>query len=275
VQNEQGGESLRAARWLLIVFLILVVSLAAWAQELRIASYNMERLGENKKDYASLAQVISSFDVIAAEEVMNGTGMSEVLGRLGPGWSDAMSESGEGSARYQEFFGFFYDDKVQLLRKLGEYTKPNEFFRPPYGAQFKSGDSGLTFNLVACHIIYGKSDRERVAEIAHLVEVYRYFEDITGNKGMTIIVGDFNEDKSAAFQSLAAIDDQEVIPQEGTTIGTRGPAHAYDHVFLPPALRRLETSAGVDYWTTDYPRTRKLVSDHFPVYVVLKTGKTE
>lgn len=266
---------MRAARSAAVIFLVLAGSLVTWAQELRIASYNMERLGENKKDYAALAKVISSFDVVAAEEVMNASGMSQVLGRLGPGWSDAMSESGEGSARYQEFFGFFYDERVQLVSKLGEYPKLHEFFRPPYGAQFKSKDSGLTFNLVACHIIYGKSERERVAEIGHLGEVYQYFEAMTGNKGVTIIVGDFNEDKSAAFQSLAALDDQEAIPQEGTTIGTRGPAHAYDHVFLPPALRSLETSAGVDYWTTDYSGTRKLVSDHFPVYVVLKVGKTE
>jgi endonuclease/exonuclease/phosphatase family metal-dependent hydrolase len=269
------GNYLRAVRWLLTVFLVLVVSLGAWAQELRIASYNMERLGENKKDYAALVKVISSFDVVAAEEVMNAGGMSEVLGRLGQGWSDTMSESGEGSARYQEFFGFFYDAKVQLVSKLGEYPKIHEFFRPPYGARFKSRDSALTFNLFACHIMYGRSDVERVAEIGHLGVVYRYFEGITGNRGVTIILGDFNEDRSSAFQSLAALDDQEAIPQESTTIGTRGPAHAYDHVFLPPALRPLETSAGVDYWTTDYSRTRKQVSDHFPVYIVLKTGKTE
>lgn len=201
--------------------------------------------------------------------------MSDVLERLGPGWSDAMSDVGEGSRRYQEYFGFFFDAKVALVKKLGEFSRSGEFFRPPYGAQFKAVDSELLFNLVACHIIYGKSEGERLAEIRHLGEVYQYFEGLTGNRGITVIVGDFNEDKSEAFQSLAALQDQEVIPQQATTMGARGPAHAYDHMFLPPGLRSMEVSAGVDYWTTDYAGSRKMVSDHFPVYLVLKTGRGE
>lgn len=260
---------------LLVVSLACLAAVGAWAQQLRIASYNMERLGENRKDYGTLARVISSFDVVAAEEVMNAVGMSEVLGRLGPGWADVMSDQGEGSRRYQEYFGFFYDGKVELVKKLGEFSRTGEFFRPPYGAQFKAKDSGLLFNLVACHIIYGKSEGERLAEIRHLGEVYQYFEGLTGNRGVTVIVGDFNEDKSEAFQPLAALQDQEVIPQEATTMGPRGPAHAYDHIFLPPGLRSMEVGAGVDYWTKDYSGSRKMVSDHFPVYVILKTGSGE
>ena len=234
----------------------------------------MERLGENRKDYGTLARVIEGFDLVAAEEVMNPVGMAEVLTRLGSGWSDTVSDVGEGSARYREFFGFFYSgSRVELVKKLGEFPGVREFVRPPVGVQFKSRDSGLTFNLVACHIVYGKSERERTEEISHLGEVYRNFEGMTGNLGVTMIVGDFNEERSAAFRSLAALDDREVIPQEGTTIGTRGPAHAYDHMFLPPGLLNREVRAGVDYWTNSYATTRKLVSDHFPVYVILDTSR--
>jgi deoxyribonuclease-1-like protein len=259
--------ALATAMWL------FVCASGLWAQQLRVASYNMERLGENRKDYSTLARVVSSFDLVAAEEVMNPRGMSDVLSQLGVGWSDTMSEVGEGSRRYKEYFGFFFDQKVELVRALGIYPTAHEFFRPPYGAQFRCKGSDLTFNLVACHIVYGKSERERLAEIRHLSEVYSYFEGVTGNQGITMIVGDFNEDKSQAFQSLYDLNDQEVIPAEGTTIGSRGPDHAYDHIFLPRLLRDLEIDAGVDYWTTAYASTRTTVSDHFPVYVVLKTVK--
>jgi endonuclease/exonuclease/phosphatase family metal-dependent hydrolase len=204
---------------------------------------------------------------------MNGRGMADVLSQLGPGWADAMSESGEGSRRYKEYFGFFFDQKVQLVKALGIYPKAHEFFRPPYGAQFRSTESNLTFNLVACHIVYGKSERERLAEIRHLGEVLQYFEGVTGNQGITMIAGDFNEDKNQAFQALYDLNEQEVIPAEGTTIGSRGPDHAFDHIFLPRPLRDLEVDAGVDYWTTDYASTRTTVSDHFPVYVVLRTRR--
>ena len=232
----------------------------------------MERLGEERKDYRALAKVIARFDLVAAEEVMNSGGMQSVLAKLGASWSDAMSEKAEGSRKYKEFFGYFYDEKIELVRMLGAYPDRHEFFRPPYGAQFRARGSELTFTLVACHIVYGKSEHVRVEEIGHLGEVYSYFEKLTGGQGTTIIAGDFNEERSSDFQALLDLDDREVIPDKGSTIGARGPDHAYDHMFLPSALRRREVSADVDYWTADFAGSRKLVSDHFPVYLVLRTG---
>src|SRR5208337_4856825 len=98
----------------------------------------------------------------------------------------------------------------------------HEFFRPPYAVQFRVKSTGFAFNLVACHIVYGKSEKERLAEINHLEEVYRYFDGLTANKGMTIIVGDFNEDRAEDFKSLTDQGDNDVIPAEGTTIGKYG-----------------------------------------------------
>ena len=252
-----------------VIVVFLFVSLALIGQELSVASYNMERLGQNHKDYATLAKVIAGFDVVAAEEVMNAQGMADVLAQLGTMWADFTSALGEGSNRYQEHFGFYYDNKVELSRDLGEYPQAHEFFRPPYGVQFRVRSTGFTFNLVACHIVYGKSERQRVAEIAHLDEVYRYFDGLSQNKGDTIVVGDFNEDKAADFFSLTNQGVNDVIPPEGTTIGTRGPDHFYDHMFIPAAIRSRLEKADVDYWTTDYIGSRKNESDHFPVYLVL------
>jgi endonuclease/exonuclease/phosphatase family metal-dependent hydrolase len=216
-----------------MLFIALVAPpLALGAQELRVASYNMERLGQSHKDYATLARVIMSFDVVAAEEVMNSKGPSDVMAKHGGGWADFVSVQGEGWRNYQEHFGFFFDEKVELSRDLGEYPVPHEFFRPPYAVQFRVKATGFTFNLVACHIIYGTSEKERVAEISHLEEVYEYFDGLTENKGITIVAGDFNEDKPAAFTSLTGNGDRDVIPSGGTTMGARGPAHFYDHMFV-------------------------------------------
>lgn len=252
---------------LLLVFLLSPGFL--FSQELRVASYNMERLGQNHKDYGILAKVVAEFDVVAAEEVMNPKGMSDLLAQLGGRWADFMSAQGEGSKHYEEHFGFFYDDKVDFVRDLGEYPQQHEFVRPPYGAEFRVKATGFTFNLIACHIVYGTKESERVAEIRHLEEVYVYFDGLTGDEGDTIIAGDFNEDKTGAFASLTQHGDDDVIPAEGTTIRTRGPDHFYDHLFIPIALRARVDKADVDYWTTDYVGSRKNESDHFPVYVVL------
>lgn len=253
----------------LFLFVLLFVSPVLFSQELRVASYNMERLGQSHKDYATLARVVADFDVVAAEEVMNGKGMSDLLARLGSRWADFVSTQGEGSRKYQEHFGFFFDDKVEISRDLGEYPRPHEFFRPPYGVQFRVKATGFAFNLVACHIVYGKVESERVAEIRHLEEVYQYFDGLTQSMGITIIAGDFNEDKMGAFTALTETGDREVIPAEGTTIGARGPDHFYDHVFIPTALQSRLEKADIDYWTTDYAGSRKNESDHFPVYIVL------
>lgn len=253
--------------------LFLFISLVLSGQELRVASYNMERLGQNHKDYAGLAKVVSTFDVVAAEEVMNSKGPASLLSQLGGRWTDFVSTQGEGSRSYKEYFGFFYDDNVELSLDLGEYPRPHEFFRPPYAVQFRVKSTGFTFNLVACHVVYGKSEKERVAEISHLEEVYRYFDGLTANKGITIIAGDFNEDRVEDFTSLTDQGDKDMIPAEGTTIGKYGPDHFYDHVFVPASLQSRIQKGDVDYWTTDYIGSRENESDHFPVYVVLNVKK--
>ena len=132
--------------------------------------------------------------------------------------------------------------------------------------------TGYAFTLVACHIVYGHSEKARAAEIARLGDVYRWFEERTGRSDDTIIVGDFNDEKRADFASLAAVGDDDVLPVKGTTIGRHGPDHDYDHMFFPPGLRSRVESADVDSWTTDYAGTRLTVSDHFPVYARLNAA---
>ncbi len=253
----------------LLILGLMLAPFMLFSQELRLASYNMERLGQNHKNYTVLAKVVADFDVVAAEEVMSATGMAEVLAQLGGHWADFMSVQGEGSRRYREHFGFFFDDKVEVSKDLGEYPKEVDFFRPPYAVQFRVKSTGFTFNLVACHIVYGKGERERVAEISHLEEVYQYFDGLSENKGITIIAGDFNEDKPADFAVLSEHGDKDFIPAGGTTIGKHGPDHFYDHMFIPVNLQSRVKKADVDYWTSDYGESRKNESDHFPVFVVL------
>ncbi len=258
---------------LLALLGVVVLAAGAPGQELRVASYNMERLGQDAKDDAVLARVVASFDVVAAEEVMNARGPARLLARLGAGWADFVSPSGEGSRSYQEHFGFFYDSAVEVIKVIGEYPVPREFFRPPFGLRMRVKATGFAFTLVACHIVYGSTAAERRAEIAHLGEVYRWFEHQAGDTSSTIIAGDFNDDTAADFASLQALDNHDVIPKEGTTIGRRGPDHWYDHIFVPAALQARVEKAGADYWTTDYAGSRKNESDHFPVSLLMDVRK--
>jgi hypothetical protein len=250
--------------------LLLLPSLL-WAQILRVASYNVDGLGEQRKDYMTLAKVINNFDVVAAEDVMNVGGLEKVLSLLADGWEAAISD--QRTAKQSEFFGFFYDERVELYKMLGPYPGSGLFSRPPYGANFKVKGSPFSFNLVACRIDSGKSARARAAEIDRLGDVFQYFEKLTGNRGMTIMAGDFGEEWIPPFRSLMGLGGQQVLPDKATTMGKHGLEGDEDHIFVSPALRPRIEKADVLYWTRDFEGSRTSVSNHFPVYLVLKAGK--
>jgi len=250
-------------------FAMVLLSIAVFAQSLSVASYNMLRLGDGTKDYQTLAKVISHFDVCGAIEVMNKDGMDKTLAVLPPNWKYTISDSAVGEKTYREFYGFFYDDSVELVKTLGFYPDTGKkFARPPYGVQFRVKSTGFTFNLVIVHIVYGDTRAGRLTEISHMGEAYQYFEQLSGNTGSTIIAGDFNEESMKSFSSLNTAGTSDAEPVKNTTIGAKGAANDYDHCFVSSALKARVKTADVYYWTSDW-NTRKTVSDHFPVFVIL------
>ncbi|MGO9411967.1 MAG: hypothetical protein ACLQCB_14615 [Spirochaetia bacterium] len=258
-------------RLLPLVFALVPIFLPA--QTLRIASYNVAGLGGQRKDYMALAKVINNFDVVATEDVKSAGGLEKVLSLLSDGWEAAMSDNEHEEAKYTEFFGFFYNERVQLYRMLGPFPGEAQFSRPPYGANFKVKGSPFSFNLIACHIDASKGSRARDAEIDRLGAVYRYFEKLTGNRGITIMAGDFAEERIHAFHSLTEEGSEQVLPLKATAMGNNGPARSDDHIFVSPGLRSRVLKADVLYWTRDWGGSRSTVSDHFPVYLVLKAGR--
>jgi hypothetical protein len=254
-----------------LVLFLIAVSLPA--QVLRIASYNVDGLGEQRKDYTALAKVITNFDVVVAEDVLSAGGVEKVLSLLSDGWEAATSEKDARSVRSRDFFGFFYNERVELYKVLGAYKGAGRFYRPPYGANFKVKGSPFSFNIVACHIDSESGERARAAEIDGLGDVYRYFEKLTGNRGITIMAGDFGEERARSFRSLMELGGQQVLPHKATTMGKNGLDRDCDHIFVSAALRPRIAKADVLYWTRDFQGTRTTVSNHFPVYVVLRAGR--
>lgn len=257
----------------LIASVVLFFAVAmAWSDDLRIASYNMMRLGNGTKDYTMLASVVDDFDVVGAIEVMNKRGMDLVRDKLPAGWSHVVSDVSVGDKSYKEFFGFFYNDKVEVVSVLGFYPdEENAFMRPPFGVQFRVKETGFTFNLVLAHIVYGDNPKVRLAEINHLGKAYEYFERLTANLGMTIIAGDFNMESLSAFKSLVDLGVVELGTVKKSTLGKTGAANDYDHMFASKALIPRVKESDVYYWTVDWS-TRKTVSDHFPVYCVISVS---
>ena len=256
-------------RFISIIFLVLSVSFA-FSQELLVATYNILRLGDGTKDYPTLASVVSHFDVLGAIEVMDTSGMERVKEYLPESWSYGVSEKSVGTKKYKEYFGYFFNNNSVTVEPLGFYPNiSSEFIRPPYGIKVTSKSSGISFNLVICHLIFGNSSAERIREAQSLGKVYSYFESKTGNTKTTIIAGDFNLESIKNFKSLTDLGLPEVSTMKKTTLGVTSTSNDYDHMFVGRNIKPRIVESDVYYWTTDW-NTRKTVSDHFPVYCIIK-----
>lgn len=247
---------------LITLIIVCFVSSILVAQSLSIASYNMLRLGDGTKDYKTLASVISHFDVCGAIEVMNENGMKQVITYL-PDYKYVISKTSVGTDKYKEYFGVFYNTKKVLVTEIRLYPATG-FVRNPYAVTIKDLNSKFTVTLVIVHIIYGNSEKDRVAEISNLDELYTYFDK--GNT--TIISGDFNLENVKNFDITKY--STNVSGVNKSTLGLHSASNNYDHMFVSNALVSKITKSEVYYWTQDWS-TRKTVSDHFPIYCIIST----
>jgi hypothetical protein len=177
--------------------------------------------------------------------------MEKVLSGMDDGWEAAVSRSG--------YFGFIYDDRIQMVKDLGAYRGKGKFLHTPYAAQFRLVGTRFAVNLVLCHIETTKDHKVKAAEIAQLADVYRYYENLTGNRGITLLLsGGLSDVPEQASESL--------MPQ-GQMVSLRTNLTAAERLhdqgqrmFASVALRSLIEESGLGE------------SAPHAAYVILKTG---
>jgi hypothetical protein len=164
--------------------------------------------------------------------------MEKVLSGLDDDWEAAVSGQGE-------HYGFFYDDHVQLVKELGLYPRAEQFAQPPYGAQFRVMGSKLTFNLIACHIRLEKDGHPGTDEITHLTEVYRHFENMTGNRGITVLAGLFGERSEKVLQAISRVEGDSMIAVNQTLPGGENTGSGGRNLFVSTMFRCHVQKAGI------------------------------
>ena len=263
----------------LILFILFVLCPLELSSE-TIASYNVLRLGQSKKDYNALAKTMSQFDIVGLIEVMNEDGVRALVEALNNNpsieWKYLVSNYKVGRTTYKEYYAYVYKTpKVELIHPVGFYLEiADEFEREPYGAMFKIGKFDFVF--VLCHFIYGKDESEREEEASNLIYVYEYFRKISGDEKDVIIAGDFNlSANNPAFTSLLQRSGSiryRINPTFKTTVGLMGLSNSYDNIFASLTYT-WEIEYGGVYVPDikDYLVYRKIVSDHLPVYIKVKT----
>ena len=241
-----------------------------------IPSFNTLRLGEKEKDYRTLAKILSKYDLIGLQEVMNEKGVKKLVGNIeklsNEKWNYTISEISTGSQNYKEYYAYIYKKKLfSEVITLGFYQEKNknEFMREPYGVYFKSGN--FDFVLVIAHSIFGDNEKQRLIEGSNYANVYKYFKEKSGEEDI-ILAGDFNlPADSLAFRNLKLMYNVEYLIdplKNPTTISDNKLANSYDNFFINKKLTREYTgNHGVhNFIKNNNKEIKEYISDHLLIF---------
>ncbi|RFA30922.1 DNAse [Alkalilimnicola ehrlichii] len=267
------------SRLLLVVFLLLSFSLPA--AELRVASWNIERLGHgNQKSYPALAEIAGRFDFLAIQEVMTAEGIQRLQRKLeqqtGEPWGLLFSEP-LGRSTYREKYAFLWrESRVEYVDGAVVYIDDADAFaREPFSARFAVKGSDVTFRAATVHIVYGRYVADRTEEVIALRGFWDWLVENFGTDDPIMLLGDFNlapdHTAWAPLREVAA----PLITEGASTLSSHDGHYAnlYDNIWLSKGHGLDVSASGVFRfpallgWT--HEKSRRHVSDHAPVYLLL------
>lgn len=241
-----------------------------------LASFNVLRLGEKEKDYRTLVKIISKFDIIGLEEVMNEKGLKKLRGYLEKEtkskWEYFISENSVGSENYREYYGYIYKkDLIDEQKPLGFYDEKNEneFMREPYGMYFRV--KNFDFVFILAHSIFGDKEKQRVIEASNYINVYEYFMKKSKETDI-IIAGDFNlPGNDFGFRNLKLRYNVEPLLDadvELTTFSDMKLVSSYDNFFINRDYTQEYTGKkGVyNYLKNNNKYMKQYISDHLLIF---------
>ncbi|WNJ98561.1 endonuclease/exonuclease/phosphatase family protein [Thalassospiraceae bacterium LMO-JJ14] len=175
-----------------------------------IATWNIRDFDSNKfghgprltESFHYIAEVISSFDVVALQEVNDDLkALDRVMRLLGPQWDHIVTDVTEGPGGNKERMAFVYDKRKVIFRNIaGQIVLPKsrlvldtlQFARTPSLVAFQSG--WFKFQLCTVHIYYGADSGEKLERRkAEIRRVAKFLSKRADSKDSNyILLGDFN-----------------------------------------------------------------------------------
>ncbi len=175
-----------------------------------LASWNIKQFGFLKQripdSYFYIAEILSSFDIIALQEVKKGLhDLNVIMKLLGKNWKYIMNDITEGDAGNDERFVYIYDTRrVGFSGLAGEVVLWKDLFkdgesvtqlkRTPYITGFRAG--WKSFALINLHLQPGNDEQSRLFRL-HEVQILmdaiksKLKSDNLWTKNL-ILLGDFN-----------------------------------------------------------------------------------
>lgn len=180
-------------------------SLIIGTWNLRDFDNNKYRHGPRRRESLFyIAEVISSFDVCAVQEINEDLGpLKAVMRILGPHWNYIATDVTVGASGNRERMAFVFDTRKVTFRNVaGEIVLPKhallpdekQFARTPFMVSFQAG--WFKFSLCTVHIYFGSHSRgsdgykRRVAEIESIAKEMAKRADREDEN--YILLGDFN-----------------------------------------------------------------------------------
>lgn len=199
---------------------------------LLLATWNIRDFDSNKfghgprmaESFYYIAQIISSFDLVAVQEINKDlSAFKHLVYLLGPNWDFITTDQTEGSSGNLERMTFLYDiRRVTFMNIAGEVVLPKnklikgdiQFARTPFLVTFQSAWS--KFSLCTVHIFYGSDSgaklERRINEIAGIAKFLKTRAD--KDKETLIVLGDFNIVDHEHQTMKALLDNKFIIPEQ-------------------------------------------------------------
>lgn len=279
-------------------------------ETINVAIWNIREFGKVHRTEPAIhyiAEILGQFDLIALVELRDDlTDLGRVLPILGKSWDVIYSDWIDDSGGNKERTAFLFDRRAVTFNGLAaevdpprvkvgtEYLASLSFWRAPYMCSFRAGN--FDFIAMATHARWGDSVEARRQELQRLADwIDTRFQDRFVEDHDLIVMGDFNIPKvdddlfkaltskglqiPTSLKTLKAGD--QVIGGSNLKMDAR-----YDQILhLPTALSQFTNSGGtLDFYVSDasieklfpgknYTREKFSfqISDHFPVWVQIKT----
>ena len=221
-------------------------------ENLLIASWNIKEFGhlQNRlpESMYYMAEIISSFDLVAIQEVKGDLKDFHTLMKLlGHHWDYVITDITEGAKGNSERFAYVYDSRrVQFAGLAGEIVLWNELTshspvkqlkRTPYITAFKA--NWKTFAIINVHLQPGDKDEDKAVrkeEVRLLTEALR--KKLENNRLWTnnlMMMGDFNfyGDDEDIIDLMENLEFKEPEPLKGLNTNV-SQTEIYDRVFFRP-----------------------------------------
>lgn len=266
---------------ILITILFFVWSSMAFS-DISIASFNIKHYGwNNGKDVNAVAHIVSQFDIVAIQELMDEeelTRLEKILeSKTGMNW-ESMASHPMGRTRYKEQYGFIWNENVSYETGAVVYIDDRDVFeREPMSLQFKSNKTGNSFALASVHVVFGDSVSDREHEIKALSSYWDWLGDVYPDIPR-VLAGDFNLPPDHDYFLSLINKARPLITSGKTTLSATDNRYAslYDNLFIEKEGLQIN-QYGIyqfpEYLDMTHEVARGTVSDHAPVYLTLGDKK--